>query len=70
MKIKIVNKCFVGTGGNLMAGEEHEVEDRIAEKLIDRGYAQAVKKAAPKKTTRSVGLKKSDIELNTPESDE
>jgi len=70
MKIKIVNKCFVGTGGNLMAGEEHEVEDRIAEKLIDRGYAQAVKKIAPKKTTRSVGLKKSDIELNTPESEE
>jgi hypothetical protein len=55
MKIEILEKCFIGTGGNLMAGEVVEIEDRIAEKLINRGMAKAkVKKAAPKKTNRAV----------------
>lgn len=53
-----------------MAGGEYEIHDRIAQKLIDRGYAEAVKKSAPKKTTRSVGLEKTDIQLETPESDD
>lgn len=56
-----------------MAGETHDLNDRIAEKLIARGYAEAEAaqkpKAAPKKITRSVGLKKSDVELSTPEDD-
>jgi len=73
MKVKILQKCFVGAGGNLMAGETHDLNDRIAEKLIARGYAEAEAaqkpKAAPKKITRSVGLKKSDVELSTPEDD-
>jgi hypothetical protein len=77
MKVKILQKCFTGIGGNLMAGEEHDLPDRTAEKLIARGYAEAatapkpkaIKPKAPKKTTRSVGLKKSDIELDTPEDD-
>lgn len=77
MKVKILKKCTVGIGGNLHVGEEHDLPDRTAEKLIRRGYAEAAKapkpKAtkpkAPKKTTRSVGLKNSDIELDTPEDD-
>lgn len=70
MKIKILQKCFTGTGGNMLAGEEHDIDPRIADKLIARGFAQPVKAAkpkAPKKTTRSVGLKKSDVQLDTPE---
>lgn len=77
MKVKILQKCFTGFGGNMMAGEEHDLPDRTAEKLIKRGYAEAASKPkaapkpkAPKKTNRSVGLKKSDIELETPESEE
>jgi hypothetical protein len=58
MKVKILQKCFAGTGGNLMPNEVHDIEDRIAEKLINRGYVEAVKaekpKAAPKKTNRAV----------------
>jgi hypothetical protein len=65
MKVKILQKCFVGSGGNLMAGEEHDLEDRIAEKLIARGFAEAAtkKKSAPKKkkTTRAIET------LETPE---
>lgn len=63
MKVKILEKCFVGTGGNLMKGEEHDLEERIANKLIARGFAEAAKKkAAPKnKTTRAVKA------LETPE---
>ena len=45
-----------------MAGEEHDLPDRTAQKLIARGYAEAAtapkpkatKPKAPKKTTRSV----------------
>lgn len=70
MKIKIIKRCSAGTGQSLEAGSEYEIHDRIAEKLIDRGYAEAVKKSAPKKTTRSVGLEKTDIQLETPESDD
>lgn len=64
MKVKIIEKCFVGTGGNLMAGEEYDLEPRVAEKLIARGFAKAVtkKKTAPKKkTTRAIET------LETPE---
>lgn len=65
MKVKILQKCFVGSGGNMMAGEEHDLEQRIAEKLIARGFAEAAtkKKAAPKKkkTTRAIET------LETPE---
>tara|TARA_R100000278_G_scaffold42664_1_gene37553 strand:- start:1982 stop:2197 length:216 start_codon:yes stop_codon:yes gene_type:complete len=71
MKIKVIQKCFAGTGENLMAGEEYEVMDRIGQKLIDRGYAEpADKPKPPKKSNRSVGLKTSDEELEKPESDD
>ena len=62
MKIEILQKCFIGSGGNLMAGDVVDVEDRVANKLIDRGFAKkpTVKKA-PKKTNRAVET------LETPE---
>ena len=63
MKVKILEKCFVGTGGNLMAGETYDLNVRTAERLIARGMATKVKKSAPKKTNRSVK------ELATPEDD-
>ena len=72
MKVKILKKCFIGTGNNLMPNEEHEIEDRIANKLIARKYVEPVKSAKPKaakKTNRSVGLEKSDAKLETPESE-
>jgi len=50
MKIKILEKCYTGTVGNMYAGDEHDIDDRIAEKLIARGYAEPAKKAGrPKK---------------------
>jgi hypothetical protein len=74
MKVKIIQKCFTGHGGNMMIGEEHDLPDRTAEKLIKRGYAVAAtaaktKAKTAKKSTRSVGLKKSEEKLETPESD-
>ena len=74
MKVKILQKCFTGFGGNMMVGEEHDLPDNTAEKLIRRGYAEAAIAAKPKaktakKSTRSVGLKKSEEKLETPESD-
>ena len=74
MKVKILQKCFTGHGGNMMAGEEHDLPDHTAEKLIKRGYAEAATAAKPKaktakKSTRSVGLKKAEEKLETPESD-
>lgn len=55
MKVKILEKCFAGTGGNLMAGEEVDLADMIARKLIARGYAEEVKRRGrPPKTDRSI----------------
>ena len=49
MKVKIIEKCYTGTQGNMFAGEEHDLDDRIAEKLIERGFAEAATaKKAPK----------------------
>ena len=62
MKIEILQKCFIGTGGNLLAGDVIDIDDAAAKKLIDRGFAKAkAKKAAPKKTNRAVK------KLDTPE---
>lgn len=64
MKIEILQKCFIGTGGNLFAGDVVEVNDAMAEKLITRGMAKEKKKrAASKKSNRAI----TDIE--TPESE-
>ena len=66
MKIKILEKCYTGTVGNMFAGEEHDMEDRIAEKLIARGYAEPAKKAGrPKKKLFDRAAEAGEIE--TPE---
>ena len=64
MKIEILQKCFIGTGGNLFAGDVVEVDDAMAGKLIARGIAKEKKKrAAPKKSNRAI------TDIKTPESE-
>jgi len=64
MKITIKEKCYVGVQGrNFWPGETVEIDDRMAEKMIARGEAEAVKiKKAPLKN-RAFSAKK----LETPE---
>jgi hypothetical protein len=49
MKVKIIEKCYTGTQGNMHIGEEHDLDDRIANKLIARGYAEEAKEKKKKK---------------------
>lgn len=65
MKVKVFEKCFTGTIGNMFPGKEYEVEDLIGNKLIDRGIAQEVKAKKKKVSNRAV---KSE-EITTPEDD-
>lgn len=64
MKITIKQKCYVGVQGrNFWPGETVELDDRMAEKMIARGDAEAIKaKKAPLKN-RAFSAKK----LETPE---
>ena len=62
MKIKILEKCYTGTQGNMFKGDEHDIDDNIAEKLIARGFAE---KAEAKKTKKLSN--KSIKKLATPE---
>ena len=52
MKVKILEKCYTGIKGNMYKGEEHDLEDRIANKLIARGYAEEAKEKKKKKSSR------------------
>ncbi len=63
MKIKILEKCYIGTNGNMFAGEEHDIDDRIASKLIIRGFAEEVKVKKAKKSIINRAIKA----LDTPE---
>jgi hypothetical protein len=47
MKVIILQKCFTGAGGNRFPGEEVDLPEKVAEKLILTGFAEK-KKAAPK----------------------
>jgi hypothetical protein len=50
MKIEILKKCFVGTGGNLRPGDKLEVADNVAVRLVSGGLAKEVKRGGrPKK---------------------
>lgn len=50
MKIEILKKCFVGTGGNLRPGDKLEVSDIVAVRLVAGGFAKEVKRGGrPKK---------------------
>jgi hypothetical protein len=63
MKVEILTKSFIGTGGNLMPGEVHDIDETIATRLIDRGLAKEIKKAKPKPKKTNRAIKK----LTTPE---
>ena len=70
MKVRILEKCYTGERGNMFAGEEHEVNDRIGEKLIARGLAELAtekKSGRSKKKLEDRSFDVSDIE--TPEDD-
>jgi hypothetical protein len=49
MKIRFLEKTFVGTGGNVFPGDEREIEDGMAQRLIARGIAEEAKKRGRKK---------------------
>jgi len=69
MKIRILKRCFIGSGGNVTAGQEIDVPDAKALKLIKAGFAEATAKKAkktPKKLNRSVGLANSPAQIETP----
>ena len=50
MKIRILDKCYTGISGNMFKGEEYDFEERMANKLIARGYAEEVKEKKAKKS--------------------
>lgn len=62
MKVKILEKCYTGTQGNMFKGDVCDINDNIAEKLIARGFAE---KAEVKKTKKL--FNKSIKKLETPE---
>lgn len=68
MKIKILNKCFSGTGGNMFPGEEHEMDAKIADKLIARGYAEELKEKKAGRPKKKLEDRSFDVaEIQTPE---
>lgn len=40
MKITVIKDCQAGSVGIMLAGEDHDVREDEAQKLIDRGYAK------------------------------
>jgi hypothetical protein len=40
MKITVIKDCQAGSVGIMLAGEDHDVREDEARKLIDRGYAK------------------------------
>lgn len=63
MKVKILDKCYTGINGNMFKGEEHDLDDRIASKLIERGFAEELKEKKKKKSILNRAIK----DLETPE---
>ena len=63
MKVKILEKCYTGTQGNMFKGEEHDLDPNIAEKLIARGLAEELKEKKKKKSFIDRAIKG----LETPE---
>jgi len=45
VKITVVKDCQAGSTGIMLAGEDHDVRDTEAQKLIARGYAKPFKEA-------------------------
>ena len=63
MKVKILEKCYTGTQGNMYKDDEHDLDPNIAEKLIARGLAEEVKEKKKKKSLINRAVKA----LETPE---
>lgn len=63
MKIKFLEKTFIGTGGNIFAGEERDIEDALAQKLIARGVAEEVKRARKKMKLSDRAVASDDLEI-------
>jgi len=63
MKVKILEKCYTGTQGNMHKGEEYELDQKTAEKLIVRGLAEEAKEKKKKKSFINRAIKG----LDTPE---
>lgn len=63
MKVKILKDCSVSSVGDMKAGEEGQVEDRLARKLVARGFAEEAtdnKPVAEKKRATSTAVKKKE----------
>jgi hypothetical protein len=45
VKITVVKDCQAGSVGIMLAGEDHDVRDTEAQKLIERGFAKPFKAA-------------------------
>ena len=70
MKIKFLQKSFIGTGCSVFAGEEHEVDDNFAHKLIARGVAEKVKRSGGRKKKMSLTDRAVDADdLEVPEAE-
>jgi hypothetical protein len=63
MKIKFLEKTFIGTGGNIFTGEERDIEDALAQKLIARGVAEEVKRARKKMKFADRAVDSDDLEI-------
>lgn len=63
MKIKFLEKTFIGTGGNIFTGEERDIEDVLAQKLIDRGVAKEVKRGRKKMKLSDRAVASDDLEI-------
>jgi hypothetical protein len=69
MKIRFLEKTFVGTGGNVFPGDEREIEDGMAQRLIARGIAEEAKKRGRKKKMSLSDRAVDAEELEIPEAD-
>ena len=63
MKIKFLEKTFIGTGGYIFTGEERDIEDVLAQKLIDRGVAEEVKRGRKKMKLSDRAVASDDLEI-------
>ena len=69
MKIRFLEKTFVGTGGNVFPGDEREIEDGMAQRLIARGIAEEAKKRGRKKKMSLSDRAVASDDLEIPEAD-
>lgn len=70
MKVKFLQKTFIGTGGNIFTGEERDVDPEVAQKLIARGVAEEVKSGGGRKKKMSLADRAVDADdLEVPEAE-